>query len=72
MLSYIAQEYLSRMLDVYLEDGETTVFKMTDVGTDHSAWKELEDAGIVKLFPVFGTVEFDPYADDTYYPEDKE
>lgn len=70
MLSYAAQEYVSKMLGVYLEDGKTTTFKIIDIGTDQSVWNELENAGIVKLFPKFGTVEYDPYADDTLYPSD--
>ena len=70
MLSYAAQEYLSKMLGVYLKDGETTVFRSSDIGTDPLVWKELENAGCVKLFPQFGTVEFDPYANDMFYPDD--
>lgn len=70
MLSYAAQEYVSQMLDAYLKDGLTTVFRSSDIGTDPLTWKELESAGIVKLFPRFGTVEFDPYTDDTFYPDD--
>ena len=70
MLSYAAQEYLSKMLDVYLKDGETTVFKASDIGINPYVWKELESAGIVKLFPQLGTVEYDPYANDMFYPDD--
>lgn len=64
MLSYTAQEYVSEMLDAYLKDGKTTVFRTSDIGISPSVWKELEDAEIVKLFPRFGTVEFNPHADN--------
>lgn len=70
MLSYAAQEYLSQMLDAYLEDGETTTFRISDIGTDPLIWKELESAGCVKLFPKFGTVEYDPYGNDMFTPDD--
>ena len=70
MISYAAQEYVSRMLAVYLKDGTTTTFRTSEIGTDPFIWKELERAGIVKLFPRFGTVEFDPYANEEFYPDD--
>lgn len=70
MLSYTAQEYLSKMLDAYLKDGETTTFHTSNIGTNPLVWKELESAGVVKLFPRFGTVEYDPYANDMYAPDD--
>ena len=70
MLSYDAQEYLSKMLDTYLKDGETTTFRTSDIGTNPLVWKELENANIVKLFPKFGTVEYDPYGNDMYAPDD--
>lgn len=58
------------MLDAYLKDGETTTFRINDIGTNPLVWKELEKAGCVKLFPQFGTVEYDPYGNDLYAPDD--
>lgn len=70
MLSYVAQEYVAKMLETYLED-ENTVFKAKDIGFDRFAWKELEDAGIVKSYPRLGTVELDPDAvTRDAYPEE--
>ena len=70
MISYAAQEYMSDILDVYLEDGNT-VFKMKDIGFNPDIWKELEDAGMIKLFPHLGLGEVDLDAVDKYaYPDD--
>ena len=70
MVSYDAQEYISRMLAIYLEDGVTTTFRASEIGNNPFVWKELENAGVVKLFPRFGTIEFDPDASDLFYPDD--
>lgn len=48
MLSYVAQEYASKMLAVFLEDA-TTRFGTHNIGNDFTAWMELEKAGIVHI-----------------------
>lgn len=48
MLSATAQEYVSKMLDVYLEDF-TTRFGTHNIGSNFLVWIELEKAGIVTL-----------------------
>ena len=50
MLSAAAQEYVSQMLETYLEDS-TTHFVTHDIGGNFMVWMELERAGIVNITP---------------------
>ncbi len=71
MLSAIAQDYVAKMLDVYLEDF-TTRFGTHSIGSNFLVWMELEKAGIVKISQDRTTAILDPDAvTRSAYPDDE-